>query len=95
MAATGTMRRSFGSLAFSISKRAFSTSPSPVDANGLKSMNLFSAINHALQIALESDPRSFPTSPFLFRFCFCLLILVSLHKSLNFDNLFFFSSLRN
>ncbi|XP_019076071.1 2-oxoisovalerate dehydrogenase subunit beta 1, mitochondrial isoform X2 [Vitis vinifera] len=59
MAATGTMRRSFGSLAFSISKRAFSTSPSPVDANGLKSMNLFSAINHALQIALESDPRAY------------------------------------
>ncbi|KAF5183085.1 Pyruvate dehydrogenase e1 component subunit beta [Thalictrum thalictroides] len=43
----------------SISKRGYSTSISPEQCSGGKTVNLFTAINQALHIALESDPRAY------------------------------------
>jgi hypothetical protein len=56
-----------------VSKRGLSTSCIQKDAaeNGVKSLNLYSAINQALYIALDTDPRlvsfihSFSLSEFL------------------------------
>ncbi|RYR26529.1 hypothetical protein Ahy_B02g060775 isoform E [Arachis hypogaea] len=48
-----------------VSKRGFSSSPSSScvqksgSEQGLKSLNLYSAINQALHIALDTDPRSY------------------------------------
>jgi len=42
-----------------VSRRGFSTSIVQKDGaeNGVKSLNLYSAINQALHIALDTDPR--------------------------------------
>jgi len=54
------MSTKFGRLVSSVCKRGFSSSTSVQKGGseeGVKSVNLCSAINQALHIALDSDPR--------------------------------------
>lgn len=59
------IRRRFGRLIRDwVDRKPFSTSSAIVEQTG-KPLNLYSAINQALHIALETDPRS----SFSFSFC--------------------------
>ena len=66
----------------SLCRRQFSASPDGnLTTHAGKSMNLYSAINQALHIALETDPRfvsSIPFSSFLVSDCLYIYIFLSL-----------------
>lgn len=73
--------RRFGRWVSLVSKRGFSSSCSSSSSciqsggaeQGVKSLNLYSAINQALHVALDTDPRWVSSSLLTFMYIFCLI----------------------